>query len=179
MYRHTCTVCNWRTSLLNVWACASWGHERLCKSSCTECKWKASFLNGLECASWGYQLLWRSSCTVCKQKASLHCEPPCAFSDDQLWWLSSRTSIHFHFRCLHLLIQIFCFVMSTKGSRPKKISGKLGILSQRGGGGSRPIPSFLNQNHMVILLGFCHNKGGGVPQYQPFSPKKWDFFMKK
>ena len=29
-----------------------------------------------------------------------------------------------------------------------------------GGGGSDPIPTFLNQNHMVILLGFCHNKGG-------------------
>ena len=59
----------------------------------------------------------------------------------------------------------------------KKIRPNFGFCPNEGGG-SRPIPSFLNQNHMVILLGFCHNKGG-VPQYQPFSPKKWDFFMKK
>ena len=55
----------------------------------------------------------------------------------------------------------------------------LGFWTNEGGaGGSDPISSFLNQNHMVILLGFCPNKGG-FPSPNPFHPKKWDFFMKK
>ena len=47
----------------------------------------------------------------------------------------------------------------------------LGFCPNQEEGGSDTIPSFLNQNHMVILLGFCHNKGGGggsaVPPLYP------------
>ena len=43
----------------------------------------------------------------------------------------------------------------------------LGFCPNQEGGGSDPIPSFLNQNHMVILLGFCHNKGWGFPVPTP------------
>ena len=39
-----------------------------------------------------------------------------------------------------------------------KFLDKLGILSQLRGVGVSQSQVFLNQNHMVILLGFCHNK---------------------
>ena len=63
------------------------------------------------------------------------------------------------------------------GACRKKIRQNLGFCPNKGGW-SGPIPTFLNQNHMVILLGFCHNKGG-FPSPNHFHPQKWDFFMKK
>ena len=73
-----------------------------------------------------------------------------------------------------LLLMLLLLSFPPQGSPQMNFLEKLGILSQLRGVGVSQSQVFLNQNHMVILVGFCHNKWGFLST-NLFHPKNGTF----